>query len=455
MKFSASLFLSSIILLTAATALAQPENTENNQKPATLDLLNAYQLALDNDATLHAAFSKLQASKEIKPQALADLLPNISATAKTGDVRQESVSGFTGGAGKQTSQFRDEGFSVSLRQPLFNWERFSRFKQAKKEVSRAEIEYQLAEQALILRITERYLNTLTAEANVTLANDNLDAFKQQLEQAKFRFDVGAIAISDVHDAQTRHDLAMATQISAQNNLDSKHEALYEVIQTDTSSLSTLDNAFPITLPEPNNISEWEQTSAKHNLSLKAALLDTTIAKNKITISRSKHLPTVDIVASHSYSETGGGSFGTGFTTESDRLGVELNLPLFSGGKTSSVTRQTAHLHQSSLDTLVSLKRSTQRETRDAFRGIIASLHRIKALQQATLSGLSSLQTNQARLEAGTRTLVDVLDAQSNLTRARFSLIQEKQAYILGVLRLKNVAGLLDKTDLEKINQWLK
>lgn len=452
MKFLASLFLSSTFLLTAVPALAQPKNTKNLP---TLDLLNAYQLALDNDATLHAAFSKMQASKEAKPQALADLLPNISATAQTGDVRQESVSGFTGGSGKQTSQFRDEGFSVSLRQPLFNWERFSRFKQAKKEVSRAKIEYQLAEQALILRVTERYLNTLTAEANVTLATDNLDAFKQQLEQAKFRFDVGAIAISDVHDAQARHDLAMATQISAQNNLDSKHEALYEVIQTNTTVLTTLDHAFPITLPEPNNITEWEQTAAKHNLIIKAALLDSLITKNQITINRSKQLPTVDIVASHSYSETGGGSFGTGFTTESDRLGLELNVPIFSGGKNSSIIRQAAHLHQSSLDTLVSLKRSTQRETRDAFRGIVASLHRIKALEQATLSGLSSLQTNQARLEAGTRTLVDVLDAQSNLTLARFSLIQEKQAYILGVLRLKNAAGLLDKTDIEKINQWLK
>ena len=175
----------------------------------------------------------------------------------------------------------------------------------------------------------------------------------------------------------------------------------------------------------------------------------------ISINRSKQMPTVDIIASHTYSETGGGSFGTGFTTESDRLGLELNVPLFSGGRNTSIIRQAAHLHQASLDTLSSLKRTTKREARDAFRGINASLHRIKALQQATLSGESSLQANQAGLEAGTRTLVDVLDAQSNLTLAKFGLIQEKQAYILNVLQLKYAAGSLDKSDIERINQWLK
>jgi outer membrane protein len=447
--------LALLIISTLLAALSAYANETTSKDSAVLDLLSAYELGLKNDATLHAAFSELQASKEAKPQALADLLPNISATAQTEDVRQESLSGFTGGNGKQTSQFRDEGYTVSIRQPLFNWERFTRFKQAKKEVSRAVIKYQQAEQSLILRITERYLNTLTAEANLTLANDNLSAFKQQLKQAKFRFEVGSIAITDVHDAQARHDLALATQITAYNNLDSKREALYEIIQTDALSLSSLNHDFPLTPPQPNNISEWEQTAANKNLAIKAALLDTAIAKRQISINRSKQMPTVDLIASHSYSETGGGSFGTGFTTESDRLGLELNVPLFSGGKNTSIIREAAHLHQASLDALSSLKRTTERETRDAFRGINASLHRIKALQQATLSGESSLQANQAGLEAGTRTLVDVLDAQSNLTLAKFDLIQEKQAYILNVLQLKYAAGSLEKADVERINQWLK
>ena len=176
MKTLNKAFLSFIAALIPALALSQP-----------IDLLSAYQLALEHDADIHAAHNQLLASKEATPQALAELLPSLNASASTADVRQESESSFSGG-GKGTSQFRDEGFSISLRQPLFDWASFVRYKQAAKIVSKAETEYRLAEQTLILRLTERYLNTLEAEVSLTLANDDAKAFSRQLEQAKQRAD---------------------------------------------------------------------------------------------------------------------------------------------------------------------------------------------------------------------------------------------------------------------------
>ena len=193
-----------------------------------IDLVTAYSLALEHDADIHAAYNQLLAAKEAKPQALADLLPSVNASAITNDVRQESESSFSGG-GKSTSQFRDESFSVSLRQPLFNWASFTRYKQANKRVSKAEIEYRFAEQALILRLTERYLNSLQADVNLKLANDDVNAFTRQLEQATVRFDVGLIAITDVHNAQAQYDLSIATQIAAQDELYSAQEALREIM----------------------------------------------------------------------------------------------------------------------------------------------------------------------------------------------------------------------------------
>lgn len=443
MNLLRKLLLSIILCIYPAINFAQP-----------IDLLTAYKLALEHDADIHAAYNQLLSSKEAKPQALADLLPNINASAISNDVRQESESSFSGG-GKSTGQFRDEGFSVSLRQPLFNWANFTRYKQANKRVSKAEVSYQFAEQALILRLTERYLDTLQADVNLNLANDDVNAFTRQLEQAKVRFEVGLVAITDVHDAQARYDLSIATQIAAQDNLYSAQEALREIIQADKFTLTPLAPSFPLSVPKPNNIDTWETDAAKNNLAIEMARYDVNIAKKEIDISRSGHYPTVDVVASHQYSETGGGSFGTGFRNESDKLGLELNMSLFAGGKTRSLTRQAAFNHQQSLDILQSLQRTTLRETRDAFRGVTTNLKRIHALEQAIISNKSSLDANEVGLEVGTRTIVDVLDAQSNLSRAKLQLIDAKINYILNILNLKNSTGSLSKADLETVNQWLK
>ena len=404
------LLISTSFFIFSSLSFAQP-----------IDLVTAYSLALEHDADIHAAYNQLLASKEAKPQALADLLPSVNASAITNDVRQESESSFSG-SGKSTSQFRDEGFSVSLRQPLFDWTNYTRYKQANKRVSKAEVEYNFAEQALILRLTERYLDSLQADVNLKLANDDVNAFTRQLEQATVRFDVGLIAITDVHNAQARYDLSIATQIAAQDDLYSAQEALREIIQTDELALAPLAPSFPLSAPQPNDISLWEASAAKSNLALEIAKYDVAIAKKEVNIQRSGHYPTVDIVASHLYNETGGGSFGTGFRTESDKIGLELNLPLFSGGKTSSLTRQAVFNHQQSLDILQSLQRTTLRQTRDAFRGVTANLKRIHALEQAIISNQSSLDANEVGLEVGTRTIVDVLDAQSNLSRAKLQLL---------------------------------
>lgn len=435
-------FSTVILSLVSMLALSQP-----------IDLFDAYQLALENDSDIHAAYNQLLSSKEVSPQALADLLPSIEAAASTNDVRQESKSSFSG-LGKVTDNFNDEGYSVSVRQTLFNWADFTRYNQAGKRVSKAETEYQLAEQALILRLTERYLDVLQANANLGLANDNVSAFTRQLQHAKNRFDVGLIAITDVHNAQARYDLSLATQIAAQDNVYSAEEALREIIQKDNLKLTPLAQQFPLSPPEPNDINQWELTSSENNLTLKMARYDVDIAKKEVEFNRSGHYPTVDIVASHQYRDTGGGAFGTGFTNETDNIGLELNMPLFSGGKTLSLTKQAAFDHRKSVDTLQSLQRTTLRKTRDSFRGVTASMLRIKALKQAILSNQSSLEASEVGLEVGTRTIVDVLDAQSNLSLAKFQLIESTKNYILNVLTLKSAAGSLSSKDVENVNQWL-
>ena len=432
-----------LIMLLAQSAFAKP-----------IDLLSAYQLAVENDANYQMAYNELMSTQEVLPQALAELLPSVNASASSADVRQETESSFSGD-GKGTGQFRDEGFSVSIRQPLFDWPHFIRYTQADKQVSKAEIEYQLAEQQLILRLTERYLDNLQAEVALSLATDDMKAFAEQLDQAEQRFKVGVVAITDVHDARARYDLSVVSQIAAKDTLASKQEALKELIQLDKAQLVPLANKLPLASPEPNNIQQWGQTSVEYNLAIRMAKQDVAIAKKQIQLHQSEHYPTVDLVGSHNYNETGGGSFGTGFRNESDSIGVELNLSLFAGGKTVSLTRQAVYDHQKTLDALQSLQRATLRQARDAFRGVSSNLQRIQALERAIISNQSSLQANEAGLDVGTRTIVDVLNAQSNLSRAKLQLMEAKNGYILNVLALKAASGSLALDDIKKINGWLQ
>lgn len=425
-----------VILSVSSLSMAEP-----------IDLMAAYHLAVNHDSEIHAAYNQLMASKEVKPQALAALLPTIDISASTADVRKESDSN----AGKSTSQSRAESFEVSLRQPLFNWASFVRFNQADQSVSRAEIEYRIAEQDLILRVTQQYLEVLQAEIDLTVANDDMKAFALKLDQAKQRFEVGLIAITDVHDAQARYDLSFATQIAGQDTLASREEALRESIQADEIDLVPLLPKFPLVSPEPNDMAEWEASSKNHNLSIKVAKLDVSIAKNEIKINQAGYYPTIDLVASHRYDETGVTSLGS----ESDELGVEMNLSLFAGGETLSLSRQAAFGHKRALNKLQSLQRSTLRETRDNFRGVNASIQRIQALEQAIISNKSSLEASEASLEVGTRTIVDVLDAQGNLSRAKLQLVAEKKNYILSVLTLKAAAGSLSRRDVALVNDWMR
>ena len=432
-----------LIVLLAQSAFAKP-----------MDLLSAYQLAAEHDADYQMAYNELMSTQEVLPQALAELLPSVNASASSADVRQETESSFSGN-GKGTGQFRDEGFSVSIRQTLFDWPQFIRYTQADKQVTKAVIEYQLAEQQLILRLTERYLDSLQAEVALNLANDDMKAFAEQLEQAEQRFNVGVVAITDVHDARARYDLSVVSQITAKDTLVSKQEALKELIQLDIAQLVPLADKLPLASPEPNSIQQWGQTAVEHNLAVRMAKQDVAIAKKQIQLHQSEHYPTVDLVGSHNYNETGGGSFGTGFRNESDSIGVELNLSLFAGGKTVSLTRQAVFDHQKTLDGLQSLQRATLRQARDAFRGVSSNLQRIQALERAIISNQSSLQANEVGLDVGTRTIVDVLNAQSNLSRAKLQLVEAKNGYILNVLALKAASGSLALDDIKKINGWLQ
>ena len=197
------------------------------------------------------------------------------------------------------------------------------------------------------------------------AQATLEAFGQQLTQSQQRFEVGLIAITDVEEAQAGFDLARAQVIEAENDLDNTREALREITGEYHTDLATLSSAIPLTVPQPDDIDRWTETALANNLELASARHASETARDEIKRVSAGHLPSVDLVGRHGRDNSNGGTVG-GSRTWNSSLTLQLNIPIYAGGSIVSRTRESRHLYQQSLDDLESLRRSTQRATRNAF-----------------------------------------------------------------------------------------
>ena len=419
-----------------------------------VNLLEVYRLAVKNDPEYLSAGSANRAAQEQTPQARSQLLPELSLSASS-DFNHEKTrqAGTFGGAG--TTRFNASTFRLSLSQPIYRKDLLIGLNQADTRVRQSNAEFAFALQELMLRASERYFDALRAVDNLEFLRSERDANEQQLKQSQQRFEVGLIAITDVEEAKAGFDIANAQVIEAEIELDNSWEALRELtgFYLDLITLKPLIEDTPLITPEPNNVDEWTEIALTQNLQLTAALLATETAQIEIRRQEAQHVPTLDLVASHDVTQSGGRFGDTDIVTSS--IGVQLNLPIYQGGEVLSRTRESRHLHQQSLDDLERQRRITQRQTRDAFRGVISGISRVQALMQAVVSTQAALEAIEAGFQVGTRTSVDVLNAQRDLFRAKRDFSESRYDYILDILRLKQAAGILSEDDLTEVNGWLE
>ena len=410
------------------------------------NLDDIYQLAVTNDPQFRAAYSTYQAELTAKPQARSLLLPSVSFSADISENSSESnLSG--------KSDFQSNGYKLSLSQPVFHYNYFVQLGQANESIKKAASEYSAAQQELILRVAQRYMDVLAASDNLEFARSEKKAIARQLEQARKRFEVGLIAITDVHEAQAVYDLANAQEIAAENQVSSKQEALGEITGQYHEPLTPLGKKLPLLTPDPANLESWTEVALKQNLQLRAVKNAAKIAQEDIKRLRSGHYPTLDLVASRNHSDVGGG-FGAR-ETDTDSIALQFSLPLYQGGLVSSQVKEAAHLYQKAKEIMEQQRRATLRQTRDAYRGVLTDISRVKALKQATVSTQSAVEATEAGFEVGTRTIVDVLVSQRELFRAKRDYAQTRYDYLLNTLRLKQAAGTLSPEDLTNINQWIQ
>jgi outer membrane protein len=439
-------------------------------------LLDVYQEAIINDPKIKEAFANKEAIIEAKPQARSFVLPQMTSTASYSDTdsngrstfQQKIVNPINGEELVITNntEFLQESESlqwdVTLRQAIFDYGAWMNLRKANKTAAQAEIDYLAAEQDLIIRVANAYFNVLAAEDTLEAEQAARQAIEKQLDQAQKRFDVGLIAITDVQEAQAAYDQSIANEITSKRNLATAKESLRAITNSYPGQLDKPDNNLPLIMPNPQSESDWVETSLEQNLSYLSAQVGVEIAKSEIKIQRSGHLPTIGIQASKRDIDTDSfrSDSGNEYTPADNEninegVGVQLNLPLYSGGQVTSRVRQAVARHRASKEKLERVARETTRIARDSYLGVISGIATVKALQQSVKSSATALQATEAGYEAGTRTTVDVLDARRRLYSSQKNLAISKYDYLKNILQLKQAAGTLTISDLEQINNWLK
>lgn len=420
---------------------------------AASDLLQVYQEALTQDPSLQSAQSAQIAGQEALPQGRALLLPSVSLSANSQyndiDTQFRSASVFASARRKYNSN----GYSVNLSQPLFRAQNFAQYAQAKFSVEQSDALYAAAKQDLIIRVSQGYFDVLLAQYNVTLAQAQKEAIGEQLAQAKRNFEVGTATITDTHDAQARYDLTVAQEIAAQNDLEIRQNALLQIIGRQPGELVTVRGDVPLVAPEPSSMQAWVEKAVQNNAEMLIARATLQIANEELNKARGGHLPTLDLVASYGESAVGGGTAG-GSDQTSRVVGLQLSLPLFQGGATSSAVRQAVANQEKARQDLEVTQRRIAQTARQSYLGVTSGIAQVKALQQAVISNQSAFDSTKLGLEVGVRTSVDLLNARQQLFSARRDLAQALYNYILSRLRLSASGGVLSVADVQQVNAWL-
>ena len=419
-------------------------------------LLDIYKLATASDPQLRQAEAAYQAVAETKTQATAQLLPQISLGANLIRDRQEytSISAPFPGFQPATYYSTTKGYSLNLTQALYHRDLFVQRREADASTAQAQANYQAAQQDLEVRATDRYFKVLSAVDNLDVAQAAKKANQHLLEQAQQRFDVGMIAITDVQEAKAAYDLSVAQEITAQNQLAIAKEQLREVTGKFHAKLDPLKEDIQLPSPEPADVEKWVDTALKQNYQLMAAQAAVDKASEDVELNRAGHYPRLDAVASYGYNDVSASLFG-GSTTNDTQIGLQFTLPLYQGGGTSSRVKAAVYRLTQAREALEQQRRSTDRQARSAYLTVLDAINSVNALKQALVSTQSALDATQAGYEVGTRTIVDVLQSQSNLFDAQRNYSQARYNYIISSLQLKQAAGMLVPADLEEINRWLK
>jgi len=429
------------------------------------DLLSLYREAVQADASYLAAQADNRARREVAPQALARLLPNVALSGsrfrnKTeGDSTMENMSNGASSSGDIEYKNNSHNYSLGLKQPIFRPAVFMAWQQAKAQVESVDASLLAAGQEVGTRVGEAYFRVLLAEAELEVTKAQRDAYLTQLEYAQKAFQSGSGTRTDIDEARSQLDLAAAQTIQLQYQLNYAKDALRIIVDRPLSSLSRLDpGRMALDPPDPARLDDWVGMAEEVNPTLRALRAEQEAADKKVKAALSGHLPTLDFVARRSKSKNTSVSYPTKYENEYDKnteYGIQFEMPLFSGGETQSGVRQAQAEKDKAKQQLEGTRRDVGLQVRKEFDGVAQGVYWVRAYEQAVKSAELALVSTRRGFMGGTRTTLDILTAEQNLANARRDLNRGRYDYVLSRLRLLALVGRLNEEEIGRFNGWLE
>jgi len=418
------------------------------------DLMELYGLALENDRTLSAAENQYRAVQQARKQATRQYFPNLTASYEHSETHQDIISSENEVFDRGTADFPTDTFSVTLTQPLFRWDLFVERRAAGAEARQAEYTFASAQQGLMLRTAEAYMNGLAASDAVELAAGEADAVEQQMNRAERRLEVGMANATEVHESRARYQLTRSDLIQARTARADATEALVVISGREPGPLAPLALEIDLAPPNPPEVDDWIERALENNLDIKAAEAAVEAALQERKRQRADLYPNVDLVASFNKRDTGGSLFGGGSEVDTAEVLVRAEWNLFQGGTIWARSKEAQFALQRARDELVLQRREVRRATRNAFNGVMDGISRVRALEQSMEAQALTVDAKQKGFETGANSNLEVLDAQRDFYLARRDYLQARYNYVLSVLELKRQVGDLSPADLERVNNML-
>ncbi|HUK03961.1 MAG TPA: TolC family outer membrane protein [Burkholderiales bacterium] len=436
------------LLAFALAAAALPASAE--------DMLQVYRDAKAYDAQYASARQALQAGLEKLPQGRALLLPTLGLTASTTTNHLAILPYGPSPVPESARTFYNRNYQLTLSQPVFRAQNWVQYDQAEQQVRQSEAVFGQAAQDLILRVTQAYLDVLSAQDNLALVNAQKVAIGEQLAQAKRNFEVGTATITDTHEAQARFDLATAQGIVAQNDVDTKIRALQQLTGKIYGHLKPLRAEIKLSPPNPANMQSWVDLAEKQGYPVVIQDSATEIASLQTKFARAGRYPTLDLVGSYGQTlQTGSTITANSAQLNLGSFGLQLAVPIYQGGAISSREREAAANYEKAKQDLENAKRTSALSAQQNYLLVINGIANVGALEQALVSSQSALDSNKLGYEVGVRINIDVLNAQQQVFSTRRDLLQARYGTIMNHFRLKAAAASLSEQDLEQTNAALE
>ena len=416
-------------------------------------LSELYRMATKNDMRYQASLANYEANILEPSISRAQLLPQISFRADRTKTNDQEVSGDDSSLRGIFPETRN--ITLSLDQSVFNKKQYVELAQSRSEAQRAQFELQSAEHDLLERVVEAYFLVLDSKTQLEFTLAKKEAVERQLAQARDRFEVGLATITDVKEAEASYDLTIADEISDETELSVNLSKLQIIVNENISMLRVLSEDSPIVYPEPSNVDAWVKTSGEQNPELLAEKLTVNIAKDEVERQQAEYFPTLGAYVRRNENEVTGNASGERTVRRGTELGLELQIPLFSGGETYYRVKQASQFALQSQKQLEETHRTIKQQAQESYLNVLASISRTQALKRAVDSAQSAYESNEIGFSVGTRSSVDVLLAVEDLFAAKRDYIMARHRYIIDIIGLKRVAGILSETDIQQIDQWLR